>query len=457
MSLPVTAVWEVRPTVGSDTNGGGFDPAISGAGTDYSQQDAANSSGSNISTTDGVGVGTTTWASATANFTSAIVGNIIYLSGSGITTGWYEVVAFTNSTTVTLDRNPGTGTGATMNIGGALATISQAYTSAALSNTIYVKASGTYTATATLDLAGTNATPFYFIGYTSTRGDGGQVTWTTATNSTSLVKMGSAPINFVFMNFSFTNTAGTSDTGFDGGLTGQGALLLLQNCSFTGFTVAVALGYISGVHFDCAMVTMLQCTVTGCSSHGIELSGGSRLEACYIFGNGGDGVYVSVTGSGNSDSGLVVIDRCAIWDNTGVGVSVEPGGGLGNSRSNTVQLTNSAVGANGSHGVELQGASGGSANAQAFLCVNCVIESNGGYGLKNDNATAHGYFVLSNNAFRANTSGNYNGSGMVAQASDVALTAEPFTNPSSGDFSLNSTSGGGTACKQAGFPTVIGA
>src|ERR1700693_2557717 len=121
MSLSASTVWEVRPGVGSDTNGGGY---VTGAGgTDYSQQNSKNSSGSNISTTDGVGAGSTTITSALAAFTSAIVGNIIYFDGA-----WYEVVTFSNSTTIIVDRNTTSGSGKTLNIGGALATISQAYT-----------------------------------------------------------------------------------------------------------------------------------------------------------------------------------------------------------------------------------------------------------------------------------------------------------------------------------------
>src|ERR1039458_446997 len=119
MSLPVTTIWEVRPTVGSDTAGGGFDPAIAGAGTDYSQQNAPNSTGNNKSTTDGVGTGSTTINSATASFTSAIVGNIVYFD-----TQWYEVTAFTDSANVVVERATTSGTGLVLNIGGALATIS---------------------------------------------------------------------------------------------------------------------------------------------------------------------------------------------------------------------------------------------------------------------------------------------------------------------------------------------
>ncbi len=40
MALLARTVWEVRPTAGSDLNGGFFDPSVTSPGTDYSQQDA---------------------------------------------------------------------------------------------------------------------------------------------------------------------------------------------------------------------------------------------------------------------------------------------------------------------------------------------------------------------------------------------------------------------------------
>src|SRR5271154_2251309 len=85
--LPSTTVWEVRPTVGSDTNGGAF--VTGSSGTDMSQFNNKNatsctscqSATSNISTTDVVAVGSTTLTSATMNGSSAIVGNVIFLQG----------------------------------------------------------------------------------------------------------------------------------------------------------------------------------------------------------------------------------------------------------------------------------------------------------------------------------------------------------------------------------------
>lgn len=448
MALPTTSVWEVRPGgTGSDTNGGGFDSAM--AGTDYSRQDAKNSAGNNKSTTDAVGVGTTTLTSATASFTSAIVGNIIYITGTGATTGWYEVTAFTNSTTVTLDRSPGTGTGWTMNIGGALNTVSQAYTNATASNTIWIKATNTYTVTATLTLTGANLLPFQFIGYTTTRGDGGQITWTTSTNSIILLTMGAVGYNYLFQNIIFTNTASSTANCIDGGLSGQSSLIRFKNCTFSGFAIAIALGYANGIRFNGMFLFMETCEITSSTSHGVTCSGTNWFTNCYIHGNGGNGIHITAVQSGDTAGGAVHIDRCVIYDNTEIGVYIDQMAASGGSIQNYAwpHLENCAVVDNGSDGIKINSGSG---DHNALVCKNTVIESNGGYGINNNSSTTGYLFIFYNNAFRANGSGNYNN--FTADPTDITLSGEPFNSIPS-DWTLNNTAGAGAACRNAGFPT----
>lgn len=448
MALPTNSVWEVRPTAGNDTNGGGF---IAGAaGTDFSQQNGKNTVGSNKSVTDGVGAGSTTIASASAGFTSAIVGNIVFFDSA-----WYQVVSLTNGTSVVVDRNTSSGTGLTLNIGGALATVSTAYANATQSNTIYVKGSGTYTVSATLTLTGANELPLTFIGYTTVRGDNGRVTWTTATDSTTLVKFGSPGTNFIFMNFAFTNTASVRATGFDGGLSGQSWGLRLSNCSFDGFTTAIGLGYINSVHYNLARLLMDGCEVKNSSSHGVNCSGGAHFIDCYIHDNGGHGVLASVVQSGTVVGNAIVLERCAIWGNTANGLYSEFGNGAQSQNSSWFHCIHCAIGGNGAQGIELTG-SVSTNNYQPLTVTNSVIESNGSFAIINDSTDGLGVFFLKNNAFRANTSGNYSGTGLGSQASDITLTAECFTNPGSGDFTLNGSAGGGALLKAAGYPTILG-
>lgn len=140
MSIQATAVWRVRQS-GSNTNGGGYDASISGAGTDYSQQNAAQASG-----TAGTSSGTTNFTDAIAGaFTSAMVGNALYLTGTGFTTGFYFVAAYISANAVTLDRSPGTGTVGVWHLGGGWAEPFTNITSSNIfpGNKIYVRGSGT--------------------------------------------------------------------------------------------------------------------------------------------------------------------------------------------------------------------------------------------------------------------------------------------------------------------------
>ncbi|HEV2674171.1 MAG TPA: right-handed parallel beta-helix repeat-containing protein [Aliidongia sp.] len=102
MSIQPTVVWRVRK-LGSNLNGGGYDPSISGAGTDYSQQDAAQ-----LTLTDIACSNTTTVTSATGGFTSAMIGNAMWLAGGGATAGAYFITAVASSNSITIDRAPGT-------------------------------------------------------------------------------------------------------------------------------------------------------------------------------------------------------------------------------------------------------------------------------------------------------------------------------------------------------------
>jgi hypothetical protein len=148
MAILASAIWRVRPS-GNNLNGGGYDPGIAGAATDYSQQNAAQATGTNATTT---GAGSTNFTDATAAaFTSAMIGNCIQIaSGTNFQAGVYFVTAFTNANTVVLDRSPtsgGAGSAGVWKLGGGWATIGTNTTSAlgfvVPGNTIFILGSGT--------------------------------------------------------------------------------------------------------------------------------------------------------------------------------------------------------------------------------------------------------------------------------------------------------------------------
>jgi hypothetical protein len=448
MAIPSTAVWEIRPTVGSDTNGGGFDPAVSSPGTDFSQQNSPNFSGNNISTTDAACSGGTTLTSATASFTAAIVGNIIYLAGGGATTGWYEVTAYSNSTTVTLDRTPGTVSGGTMNIGGALATVAAAYATSVPDNTFWIKATGDYTATATLILTGQSQNITDFIGYTSTRGDGGQATWTTTTNSMFLLQAGASnPAGFSFDNIYFTTSAGTPDACLDGSVSSYLSNIRFYNCVFDGFTTATNGAFESGVHYQIACLFLDSCEIKNCTADGVDGGTNTYMVDCFVHNNTGIGAKILYNG-GTDTPGACAVDRCVFYDNGSHGLEIyNDVGSIGNFL--TPIISNCAFVGNGGNGLDTTSTSTGTGVAVR----NCVFSQNTGYGW-NPRAGQYGPRAIYANAYYSNTSGA-NSNTLYESVTDVTLTAQPFTNPSSGDFTLNSTSGGGAALKGAGFPSSL--
>ncbi len=169
-AIGATCVWEVR-TTGAQENGGGY----TSGGTDYSQQDAAQ-----LSLTDLVSADPwTTITSVTGGFTAAMIGNIIHITSSAanFTPGWYEIITRVDTNTITVDRACGsTGAGAAgvgavggaFLIGGALD--DDFFDSVVAGNTIYIKY-GSYTLGEAVSAltAGTAPLPVNIIGYNAAR------------------------------------------------------------------------------------------------------------------------------------------------------------------------------------------------------------------------------------------------------------------------------------------------
>ena len=120
MALNAAQQWWMRAG-GLETNGGGFDATISGAGTNYADQDSPQ-----LSITDLTSTNSTTATSALSTFTSQMVGNILRLaSGTGTTPAYYAIVAYVSASQVTLDRVSGTYTAGVAKVGGAHPSIAQ--------------------------------------------------------------------------------------------------------------------------------------------------------------------------------------------------------------------------------------------------------------------------------------------------------------------------------------------
>jgi len=447
MSISATAVFEVR-TAGSDTNGGGYVP---GAGTDMSQFDNKNSAGgtncqsttSNLSTTDAVTNNTTTVTSATAAFTSAISNNLVYLTGSGTTTGWYQAT-YVSATSITVDRATGStgGTGVTINVGGAFATPQPVYGAsmtfaAGATPTIWIK-SGTYTLTATwtLNITSSGNNVLMHIGYHSSRGDndGTRPVITSATNSVGLFTASIGSANLSFRNIKFTHTAGTRGIGIQPQNSNNN--LRVENCIFDGCLWGIN-GDNAGARYPWLNVLISDTEIKNCVTGGVLVySGNILIMDSWIHANTGYGVE-------SNNAVVLFIVRSTISSNGTVGVGNNSGSGF-------VQtfLIDSNFYANGATAGVAFTNQNGVASTQWFSLIarNCIFYGNTGYGLS-ASATPL-WYILDHCAYGTNTTAALQN--LTSGTGDVTLTGDPFT--SSTNFLLNGTAGAGAACKAVGFP-----
>jgi len=124
MTIAATTTWYVRKS-GAEINGGGFDPSIAGAGTNYADQDAPQ-----LSITDLVSTASTTVTSANGGFTAAMIGNVLRLAsatGSPVADSagsrYLVITGVTDTNTATVDKTSGTYTAGVAKVGGAHATL----------------------------------------------------------------------------------------------------------------------------------------------------------------------------------------------------------------------------------------------------------------------------------------------------------------------------------------------
>lgn len=406
MAIASTQVLEVRSATGSDTNGGGFNSAA--AGTDWSQQTSPQ-----YSVTDGVTAGTTTITSATANFGADVVGNLVYVSGGtgSVTAGWYEITARGSATSITVDRSTGltTGTGVTLHIGGALATLEKAFAVHVAGNTIW--ATGAFTPSgAALTLAGNVAV----IGYGSTRGDGMRctvdATSMTAANNTFAISGSNSQMS----NVAVANSKAIS-------FTASGGNNAILNCK-------ASVG--AGAGFNNATQVHL-CEASGNTGAGFA----NCTAVTWSFAHGQTG------GSGDGFFRCAMTAFCVAAANSNVGFN--------NSASTTLNLNCIAYGNTGS------GIVGIGAGAPTFL--NCVAYGNGGFGYQWASINPYQHGVVHNCFAGSNTSGATTNGVAVIDGSITNLTAQPFIDPTTAfDFTPNTTAGGGALLRNAGFASVAG-
>jgi len=436
MALPAATQFSLRAD-GNDTNGGGF--VLGSSGTNWSLQASPQ-----YSVTDGVSNGTTTVTSATANFGTDVVGNIVNFGGA-----WFQIVSRTSSLAIVLDRTVSTATGQTVKIGGAFLTQAQV-NSIAVANCTVVFKTGSYPVTAaiaiTLDSSAAPGNPYSWTGYGTTPGDGGTApTWTTATNSIDLVDCNQAK-NIAFQNIFFSSTAGTPGNGFQSGKSGSGDSIGLTfiGVELTGFLVGVEGNF--NVNWAFTGLYFINSRVTACTSHGIRNGGttyglGSQLDNC-----GGAGFDTNTDRDPSGANGGFVFENCIFYKNSnGFSQSFSNSGG---SSMLALVFKNCNFSTNTNAGFVL---TSNSTNPLPQF-TNCIFDANGTYGADGASGTVTVQGLLYSNAFFNNGTAptrNFN-----AGTGTVTLTGSPYVAVGT-NFALNSTAGAGAACKGAGFPSSI--
>lgn len=408
MALSGNTVWEVRSS-GDDTNGGAF---VAGAtGTDYSQQDAAQ-----VSYTDLVidGSNAAKITSSANPFGSNHVGNIINItSGTGFTTGRYEITAVA-ANVATLDRNCGTtsSTGGNAKLGGAVASPGIAAGAATTNNKIWCK--GTFTISSnTQNIANGNVQISLVVlaGYSSSRGDHGKAIFN-ATHSGSNPVVNGNGSNGIIQNIRVQSTTATGH----------------------GFSIT------SGV-------TALNCEADGFdnsgSTRGFNMNSSAQCINCYA------------TGCGNGFNGpaaYCTADSCAVGFDIQSGIfvshSIAKGCTTGFNTSNPCVISH-CVAYNCTDGF-LRGTSGTS-----IRFINCLAVGNSDKGFESgsDGLPTESTFLLGCAGYN-NTGGDTDGSFLV-NVLFTTLTADPFVNTGTGDFRLNETTGGGLEIIDGAYPQAF--
>lgn len=442
MTTTPTAIWRVRPS-GSNTNGGGYDPGISGAATDYSQQNAAQASGTHGSTS---GAGSTTFVDSTANaFTSAMVGNAIWIaSGTNFQVGAYFVTGFTSASTITLDRTPSSGGAGSVGVwalGGGWADfwtntdVSGSFGSNAGNwlvpgNTIYILGSGTpnpasyvYDYTSTLNFTppnGDNTTNGYIVfandplttGYKAPPDTTGGMPTVKHSNMIFFNANGIEVDGLWFVRFS-ANTNGAF-----GAVAASTTLpVMIIGCVIDQFGFDVA-GWRNVNAFGCEVFSSQSGSGSG---YGVQMAGACELVACNIHDCVAGGVFVG--------SNCSIINNI-IAKNAGDGVNLNPG-------ASTLQvMINNTVDGNSGNGFNFTGT--GAINSTTM--INNIISNHTGVGkfgvVTGAGSGAAGSriaMIIDYNSYYNNTA-NY--SNINAGPHDTALAVTPYVASATENYTL---------------------
>lgn len=411
-ALQADAAWEVR-TTGTDTNGGCYDTG--GSGTDYSQQDPAQLSLTDIVVLEAAPTSVT---SVVGGFTSAMVDNCLHInSGTNFTAGWYEITTYTSSNLVTIDRDPtdgdgGDGSAGVGSVGGALLTIDKAGDGYISGNAIYVK-SGTYIETVTPATTASDGGSVLWTGYNSTRTDA-----PTGTNRP-LIDCNSSLANGISMG----TVSGHIFKNFR-----------IANCTGAGITDSTTTSYASRAN---AFINVKSSSNTGDGYVRGNSGGGAVFLNSEFASNGGDGADAcqGVASSYAHDNTLMGIKCMAYLSISETNASH----GFNTTSYNVPYVSNVS---NGNTGASTDGfnlSSSSTGNGISGILINNVASNNGRYGFNRVTSNVSNYYVDFNDTYLNSTSA-FNNIGTNVRGEGM-LTADPtFTDSGNGDYTYASSS-----------------
>jgi hypothetical protein len=424
MAFTAATTWEIR-TTGSGSNGGGFDASL--GGTDYSQQDSPQ-----LNLSDGVCTGNTTFTSVTGGFTSAMIGNVITIPG----TGFYQITAVASSNSLTVDKNGPNAVALNFRVGGAYKLDQNGFGfSPVAGNKIWIKA-GQYDLrvnSPTISV-GSVTNPVIVEGYNTTRGD--------CAASVSLAR----PVLKWSLSFIAMLTFNA---------TGIIVRCLEMNCSGSGGAPAVSFTS------SAANCILENCKVTAdTAGDGVSLDGNKNcVRRCFVLAGTGASNGILVTGTGNH---LVEFNRMkGGTGNTAAGIYLQNGAAF--CRGNICEsfqsgvLSNDTVLRNGfleqnvfwlnTYGLRINASQQGAAGISA--CRWNIFGRNSTSDIEyspSDISANPGVINWMAEVFDTNffyTTGTNRYKNLAAGTNDQVLTANPFTDDSTGNYTLNSTAGGG--------------
>jgi hypothetical protein len=195
-----------------------------------------------------------------------------------------------------------------------------------------------------------------------------------------------------------------------------------------------------------ATVSLWGCTVKNSTSDGVVTSGPLTVAYSYLLSNTGAGVRGR---NGGDVSPLIAVIGSVFYNNGTSGLWIDPDLAQGSAHATTV--SNSDFVSNTGAGIKLGNAGN---SVYGAIATNNIFYGNSTYGI---DYTGNAFIAenrLTNNAFGANTTAAIHN--FTGDIGTVSLSADPFTAKASNDFSLNSTSGGGTSCKAAGWAGATG-